>query len=66
MTMLHKAWLVLAILALIAYATVNRYEINQPPEKIYTVRLDRWTGAVCVLFPTSTEDTQPMPAKCTR
>lgn len=60
MTSIHRIWIGLAVVAVIAYALVNRYEIQQPPERVYTVRLDRWTGQVCFLWPAS--DDQPM--KC--
>ena len=47
------SWLVIAgvIAAIAIYASVNRYELQSVSSQgtyMYTQRLDRWTGDVCI------------------
>jgi len=62
------AWLVVAILAIAVYCWINRYEMSpisdtadSSPE---SVRLDRWTGEMCMVGFYSMLEKDPEAAIC--
>lgn len=56
---LHRPILMIAILAIVAWLFLARYEPVPPTAGSHLYVLDRWTGAVCEVGGLGVQDCQP-------